>query len=149
MSDKDTGFKLDFADFDKKFLEFAIREVPGATQKGLYAAIERLHKDANQEAPKTPHREGHLRDDVAFDLKTQGDSIISELTFKMPYAARWHEAEGDIDPVTGSHITWSEKADGVGPKYVETKLIRNMKRYIGIVTDFIEAEMAKRLGAAK
>ena len=143
----DTGFKFDFKDFDKKFLEFAIKDAPDAAEKGIFAAVSELKNDADTVEPKTPHLEGNLRGQFDLTHKNEGDSIIAELTFKMPYAARWHEAENDIDPVTGSRVHWSE--EGVGPKYVETKLVRFMRKYIGITVDFIKAEMEKRLGAAK
>ena len=142
----DTGFKLDFKEFDKKFLDFAINEAPKAAEQGIFAAVGELKNDADGVAPKTPHREGNLRGQFDLSHRQEGDRIIGELVFKMPYAARWHEAENDIDPVTGSKVHWSEA--GVGPKYVEAKLVRFMRKYIGIATDYIKAEMAK-LGAAK
>jgi len=142
----DTGFKISFEDFDKKFLDFAINEAPKAAEQGIFAAVSELKNDADTVEPKTPHLEGNLRGQFDLSHKQEGERIIAELVFKMPYAARWHEAENDIDPVTGSKVHWSEA--GVGPKYVETKLIRFMKKYIGIATDYIKAEMAK-LGAAK
>ena len=143
----DTGFKLDFKDFDKKFLEFAIKDAPDAAEKGIFAAVSELKNDADTVEPKTPHLEGALRGIFDLTHRSEGDNIIAELTFKMPYASRWHEAENDIDPVTGSKVHWSEA--GVGPKYVEAKLVRFMKKYIGITVDFIKAEMEKRLGEAK
>lgn len=142
-----TTYTLDFKEFDKKFLAFATSSAPQAAERGLFAAIAEVKNDADTISPKTPHLEGALRGTFDLSHKIEGDSIMAELVFKMPYAARWHEAENDIDPVTGSKVHWSE--EGVGPKYVEAKLIRFMKKYIGITVDAIKAEMAKRLGAAK
>lgn len=143
----DTIFNMDFKDFDEKFLKFAVREAPQAAERGLFAAVSELKNDADTVSPKTPHLEGALRG--TFDLShwRDFDRILAQLVFMMPYATRWHEAENDIDPVTGSKVHWSEA--GVGPKYVEAKLIRFMKKYIGIARDTITAEMEKRLGAAK
>jgi len=142
-----TTYTLDFKDFDKKFLTFAVSSAPQAAENGLFAAISELKNDADTVSPKTPHLEGALRGIFDLSHKQERDAIIAQLVFMMPYAARWHEAENDIDPVTGSKVHWSES--GVGPKYVESKLVRFMRKYIGITTDFIKAEMAKRLGAAK
>lgn len=144
---RNADFTISFADFDKKFLEFAMHEAPEAAERGVFAAVSELKVDADTISPKTPHLEGALRGTFDLTHRNEGKKIIAELTFKMPYAARWHEAENDIDPVTGSKVHWSE--EGVGPKYVETKLVRFMKKYIGITVDFIRAEMSKRLGAAK
>jgi hypothetical protein len=142
-----TTFTMSFEDFDKKFLTFAVSSAPQAAENGLFAAVSELKNDADTVSPKTPHLEGALRG--IFDLSHWRDAerLIAQLVFMMPYAARWHEAENDIDPVTGSKVVWSEK--GVGPKYVEAKLVRFMKKYIGITVDYIKAEMDKRLGAAK
>jgi hypothetical protein len=142
----DALYELDFSDFDKKFMEFAVREMPLAAERGLFAAAGELKNDADTVEPKTPHLEGNLRGQFNLMHKIDAGKVVAELTFKMPYAARWHEAEYNIDPVTGSKVNWSES--GVGPKYVEAKLVRFMRKYIGIATDYIKAEMAK-LGAAK
>jgi hypothetical protein len=58
-------------------------------------------------------------------------SIIVKLIFRMPYAAKWHEAI-DREWCQGG-INWSEP--GVGPKYVETKLSMFRRKYLGIVAD--------------
>lgn len=137
-------FKVDFTDFDKKFLEFAINEAPDATKQGVKDAIDQLYQDALNVSPTVPKKEGILRAEVSRETKDVGDSIVGELTFKMPYAARRHEEE--VGPVSGKPVVFTEP--GSGPKYVESKLVRFMKDYIGIVRDSIKARMAK-LGAAK
>jgi hypothetical protein len=142
----DALYELDFKDFDEKFMEFAVNKMPFEAEQGLFAAAGELKRDADTVEPKTPHLEGNLRGQYNITHKIDAGKIFAELTFKMPYAARWHEAEYNIDPVTGSKVNWSES--GVGPKYVEAKLVRFMRKYIGIATDYIKAEMAK-LGAAK
>lgn len=143
MSDS-ASYKMDFTDFDKKFLEFAIHEAPDATRRGVKDAIDQLYQDALNVSPTVPKKEGILRAEVSRETKDVGDSIIGELTFLMPYAARRHEEE--VGPVSGKPVVFTEP--GSGPKYVESKLVRFMKDYIGIVRDSIKARMAK-LGAAK
>ena len=142
----DTLYELDFKDFDEKFMAFAVKEMPLEAERGIFAAAGELKHDADTVEPKTPHLEGNLRGQYNIKHQIDAGKVFAELAFKMPYAARWHEAEFNIDPVTGSKVNWSES--GVGPKYVEAKLVRFMKKYIGIVADHIKAGMAK-LGAAK
>ena len=129
-------FTLDTKDFDQKFLLAAQQTMPKVLKKALWAATSELKNDADNVAPKTPHLHGHLRGEHKILVKLSKDSCHAELVFEMPYAARWHEAEGNVDPVTGAQITWSEASDGVGPKYVETKMIRFHAKYFEIVADY-------------
>jgi len=140
----DALYEMDFSNFDKKFMEFAVKEMPLEAEQGIFAATGELKHDADTVEPKTPHLEGNLRGQYNIMHKIDAGRVYAELTFKMPYAARWHEAE-DREWAQGG-IMWSEP--GVGPKYVEAKLVRFMKKYIGIVVDYVKAGMAQ-LGAAK
>jgi hypothetical protein len=118
--------------------------------------------------PKTPHLEGNLRGDHTLILEgiTQSKieeksggkgkdhkkggggkpaerigakDIIAKLVFRMPYAARWHEA-ADREWSQGG-ILWSEA--GVGPKYLEFKMMAFAKKYMGIVASAIKAVTGK------
>lgn len=148
----DGGFEMDFSDFDKKFTEYALRVAPKAAEQGIFEALS-LHKlDCDTVVPKTPHLEGNLRSDCTMILEgitegkvveigdkhkgnvsptksADGKSIVAKLVFRMPYAAKWHEA-------VNKKVNWSE--DGVGAKYAERKLMMFMKKYVGIVADAIK-----------
>jgi hypothetical protein len=149
---KDGSFDMDWSDFNKRFFEYAIKTAPAAAEKGLFEAISELKNDCDNVQPRTPHLEGNLRGDYTFILEgiTQSkikevgskhkggarpaerfgaNSIITKLVFRMPYAAKWHEA-------VKKKVNWSEK--GVGPKYVEKKLMMFMKKYIQIVASRIK-----------
>ena len=156
MSDY-SSFNLDWKDFDKKFLAYAVGIAPNAAEKGLFEAISELKNDADNVTPKTPHLEGNLRGDYTLILEgiTQSKlveksggkgedhmkggggaverygakEIIAKLVFRQPYAAKWHEA-ADREWSQGG-ILWSES--GVGPKYLESKMMMFMRKYIGIV----------------
>jgi hypothetical protein len=141
------GFSFDFKDFNQKFLKYALETAPAAAEKGMFEAISELKNDADNVIPKTPHLEGNLRGDYTIIVEgiTQSKvvevgsknrsgakpaerfgahSIIAKLIFRMPYAAKWHEA-------VGKKINWSE--GGVGPKYVESKLMMFAKKYMAII----------------
>lgn len=133
------GMTLDLSDVKKNLYVLSLA-VPDAAKGGLFDAGTALKRDSDNEPPRTPHREGHLRGNFEINPIQKADMTGVEIIYKQPYAARWHEAEDNIDPVTGGRIHWSES--GVGPKYLEIKMIRHMKKYFGIVADAIR----RRLG---
>jgi len=114
--------------FDSSQFDKAIRKIqytgPARTKKVVLKMADQVKIDAEEIAPKTPHLEGQLRGMVKIFAKSPTLAIIWYL---MPYAARWHEAVGDVDPVTGRKIQWSES--GVGPKYVESKMLNLGSKY--------------------
>ncbi len=143
----DGGFELDFSEFNKAFFEYALKTAPAAAEKGMFEAISELKNDCDTVTPKTPHLEGNLRGDYTMILEgiTQSkvkeigsahrgggtaikhaSAIIAKLIFRMPYAAKWHEA-------VNRKINWSE--GGVGAKFAESKLMAFGKKYFGIVAD--------------
>lgn len=156
-ANKDGTFELDFLEFNRRFLEYALKTAPAAAEKGMFEAISEMKNDADNVPPKTPHLEGNLRGDYTIvlegitqskisersggkgkDHKRSGEKpaerfgakdIIAKLIFRMPYAAKWHEA-ADREWAQGG-INWSES--GVGPKYLESKMMMFMKKYISIV----------------
>ena len=115
----------------------------------MFEAISELKNDADNVTPKTPHLEGNLRGDYTFILEgiTQSKvseksggkgkdhhkggegpaerfgakDIIAKIVFRQPYAAKWHEA-------VNKKVNWSE--GGVGPKYLESKMMMFAKKYI-------------------
>jgi len=153
---KDGGFELDFSSFNRAFFEYALKIAPAAAEKGMWEALRALKADCDNVIPKTPLLEGNLRGDhtlilegitqskveeksggMGKDHKRGGASaiqhiaeIIAKLIFRMPYAAKHHEA-------VNRKINWSE--EGVGPKYVETKLMAFGKRYFGMVASAVKA----------
>lgn len=152
-----TSFSLDWKDFDAKFLAYALGTAPAVAEKGLFEAISELKNDADNVTPKTPHLEGNLRGDYTIVLegitqsrvveKSGGKNpdhrkgggtvaerygakdIICKLVFRQPYAAKWHEA-------VNKKVNWSE--GGSGPKYLESKMMMFMRKYIGIVATRIK-----------
>ena len=157
MSDN-TSFSLDWKDFDRKFMEYALKTVPKVAEDGMFTALEALKIDADEVVPKTPHLEGNLRGDYTLILEgiTQSKvseksggkgadhmkggggaaerhgakDIIAQLVFRQPYAAKWHEA-------VNKKVNWSE--GGVGPKYLESKMMMFAGKYMKKVAEMIRA----------
>ncbi len=150
-------FEYDMADFDRKFFEYAVKTAPAAAEQGGLEALSELKNDCDNVVPKTPLLEGNLRGDYSLILegitqskvvdvgsKSKGGSkpaerlgaksIITKLLFRMPYAAKWHEA-------VNRKINWSEK--GAGPKYLESKMMMFAKKYFGMIADRIRATTGK------
>jgi hypothetical protein len=155
----DGGFEIDWENFNANFFKYALETAPAAAEKGMFEAISALREDVVNVYPKAPHLEGNLRGDYTMilagitqskiveksggkgkDHKQGGEKpaerlgakdIICRLIFRMPYAAKWHEAIDKTWEEGG--IKWSES--GVGPKFVERKLQMFMRKYFGIVAD--------------
>lgn len=127
------GFSLDLKVFNLGIIK-AEKVTDDAAKKGLRAGGEEWKLDADNIPPRTPHLEGFLRGagKVSRVLIEMGYLLIT-VSYDMPYAARWHEAE----PGT---VVWSEP--GVGPKYLESKAARFMNKYIGIVSEFIRKALS-------
>lgn len=158
----DGGFELDFTEFNERFFRYALETAPAAAEKGMFEAISELKNDCDNVYPKTPHLEGNLRGDYTMilegitqsklveksggkgkDHKKGGSKpaerrgavdIICKLIFRMPYAAKWHEA-------VNRKVNWSEP--GVGPKFAESKLMAFGKKYFGIVASRIKETTEK------
>ncbi len=128
------NFTVDFSDFNKKFKNIVQNAVPGSTKIGMREALQEWKLDADNVPPRTPHLEGHLRaSGKVNNPEIKGEIIEGSVSyggveFDVPYAAKWHEAE----PGT---VKWSEP--GVGPKYLESKAVMFMKKYMAIIAAVI------------
>lgn len=134
---RETGFSMDFTDFDKKFKQYC-STMPDHAGDGLRQAGQEWKLDADNVPPRTPHLEGHLRGTGQVSKATVSkEKIEVEVSYGKPspseqggapYAARWHEAE----PGT---VKWSEP--GVGSKFLESKMVKFAKKYVAIVAEII------------
>lgn len=135
----DGGFSLNFDNFDKAFLEYAVKTAPAAAEKGVFAALGELKNDADGVAPKTPYKDGHLRSEHTKIIEALADVIRGTLTFLMPYAAWMHEG------LPTWNWTQTRAGGGVGPKYLENKMVRKDLRdkYMDIVAKGVKATTEK------
>lgn len=124
-----TEFTLDFSDFNKKFADIVKRAAPESVEVGLREAGQLLKLDADNIPPRTPHKEGFLRGSGKVSkVEAKGKIIGIAVSYDKPYARRWHE----VEPGT---IKWSEP--GVGPKYLESKMVRFKNKYMKIIAEVI------------
>lgn len=129
------SLKLDRTDFQKKISSFE-KMHPKRVKKILLKTGDQVKVDADTISPKSPHLEGNLRDNYQI-LALEYNLIM--IWYMMPYAARWHEAVDDIDPITGGKIKWSEK--GVGAKYLENKFLTLGEKYGALMAEFYRSEV--------
>lgn len=123
------NFTMDFTDFDRKFTKIVKDAVPGDARDGVREAAQEWKLDADNVPPRTPHLEGGLRaSGKVSEAEIKGEEISASVSYDMPYARRWHE----VEPGT---INWSES--GVGPKYLESKAVMFMKKYMSIIAEVI------------
>jgi len=128
---KKTGLYMDFSDFDKGFERY-LKKHPIESAKALEVTAAIVLADAVNEQPTVPKKTGTLRRSQAIakaKIERKGISII--FGFNTEYAARLHEAP--------SNWNWSEP--GSGPKYLQSKLERNMKKYMKKVAEEIKEAM--------
>jgi hypothetical protein len=124
--------QLNTQEFDSKMKEL-LRDMPKIEDEVLEKLGWQIINDANTIEPKTPLLDGFLRDKVKVLKEEQG---VAKIWFTMPYAAKWHEAT-DPEP------NWSEKESGVGPKYLESKLLRFKSDYGEFLATLIKSEFKK------
>ena len=124
-----TEFTLDFSEFNKKFADIIKRAAPESAEMGLREAGQELKLDADNVPPRTPHKEGFLRGSGKVSkVNIVGKSLEVAVSYDKPYARRWHE----VEPGT---IKWSEP--DVGPKYLESKMIKFKNKYMNIIATVI------------
>jgi hypothetical protein len=159
------GFEFDMSDFNNKFFKYALETAPKAAEQGMFEALVELKNDCDNVAPQTPYHDGNLRGDYTLILEgvTQSKvventggtgkdharggekpaerfgalSIIAKLVFRMPYAAKWHEA-------LGRAISWTTtRVSSPGPKFAESKLMMFGKKYFNIVATRVKETTEK------
>jgi len=146
MADK-TAFTLNTRDFDIKFKRITEKRIPSGAERGLFKTGALIIRDAITEQPQVPKSRGvtkeggkrgqapgHLRRSQKIENpKTKHGEISVEVGFDTDYAAAVHEM-----PET---VNWS--TPGTGPKYLESKLIRNKEKYAKNIADNIKRESGK------
>jgi hypothetical protein len=127
------GMTIDMSDFEKGFKKLVENAVPPEIAKGLFQAASQLLADSIEEAPQAPKDIGDLwkSKKVNPPVMTK-DDVSVEAGFRSVYAARWHEAEGTVNWTTNKGAT------NPGPKYLESKMARNAKRYLDIVGEYLK-----------
>ena len=126
MAKNEAGFTLDAAEFLKNFKRITEEKIPRNTGEALEETWPYILADAIEETPKVPVDTGNLvRSQKVGDYKITRDGVSCEGGFVAEYAGKVHEAPE----------TWSWKLPNAGPKFLESKLIRNNRKYMKEVAD--------------
>ncbi len=140
---------FDSSDFDRKFQNIVRHAVPEKVLVGVGRAMSQVLNDCVNEVPTVPIDEGWLRgsgsvfvQNKLVDVSTLGKpgfantehaefippgQFVGICGFNTPYAASLHE---------GIKLHFTEPSSG--PKYMESKLMRNKGRYMKIIANAIK-----------
>jgi len=120
MADK-TGMSYNTKDFDIKFPRVCNKEIPEAAANTAFRVAAMVIRDAILEEPRAPHKTGNLwRSQKIERPQILAGEITIELGFDTEYAAAVHEMPANTD--------WT--MTGSGPKFLESKLIKNKEKYV-------------------
>ena len=121
MAVNKSGMIFDTKDFDIKFAKVTGKDIPQAAANMAYKVAGMIIRDAILEDPRAPHKTGNLwRSQKIERPRIEHGEITIELGFDADYAAFVHEMPAYKDPsMTGS-----------GPKFLESKLIKNKEKYM-------------------
>lgn len=130
---RETGFYLNFSDFNKKFYPLVKNAIPADARKGTFNAMGELLEDSVTKAPQAPREFGDLQGSkIIEEVSETGKVIAVEGGFNIEYAARHHE----VAPGTFKYTT-DKGATQPGPKFMQSKMIQFMNKYIEIVAETI------------
>ena len=135
-----TAFTMDTKDFDISFKKIMEKTIPGAEEEGLMNMAPFIIRDAIVEEPTVPKSKGitkggtrsatpgHLRRSQKIEKpKRRHKEVSIEIGFNTPYAAKMHEMPANTN--------WSTA--GSGPKFLETKLVKNKEKYLKMIAETI------------
>jgi hypothetical protein len=123
--------KLEFAEVEKS-LNKLNKSTDKIVVKGVQGAAFKLIEDSKRVPPQAPFDEGHLWAQHIVDIPQFKINLISvRVGASTPYAARWHEATGNINWTT------NKGSSNPGPKYILSKIMRFGKEYLRIQYEII------------
>ncbi len=132
------SFKLDFTAFNKTFFPLTLKKIPESARKGLANAAFEMLYDADNEAPQTPDEIGDLKGSRKIEEpKITNKEISIKAGYDSEYAAYQHEGERKDGTHKVRNYT-TTKVPQPGPKFLQTKMVRHKKKYIGIAAESIE-----------
>lgn len=124
----EVSMTFDDEDFMKNFNAIVEKKIPDLVLKGLFQAGGLLLSDAINDLPRAPHKTGTLWREKKVDIpKKEGDTFFVVAGFNVKYAAYVHEGLA----------SWTWTLSGSGPKFLESKLAANMKRYVQRIADVV------------
>ena len=136
MSAQKSGMTMDFTEFNQG-LKNADTKTVRAAEKGMFAAMNELMRDARVTPPQAPKEVGDLWGSAQVDKVTVTKGTIEgKCGFNIVYAARWHE----LSASENEDINWTRDkgAKSPGRKYLERKMATLKDKYMKIVAAFIK-----------
>lgn len=122
---------MNFTNFDRDFQDLVRKAVPEDAKKGLVAGAWEMLRDCDKEQPTTPRDIGDLQGSKMVEKPVVTANEISvKAGFNSIYAAYQHEKE-----VTERS---AYTTPGSGPKFLQTKMIRNKNKYIQVAANHIK-----------
>ncbi len=117
-----TGMTFNTKDFDIKLKRVMTKEIPEAAAHAAYNVASQVIRDAILEEPRAPHITGNLwRSQQIEAPQIRAGEISIEVGFNADYAAAVHEMPAPYKDPTMA---------GSGPKFLESKLIKNKEKYM-------------------
>lgn len=130
---RETGFYLDFSDFNKKFYNLVKNAIPEDAGKGAFNAMSELLNDSITKPPQAPKDIGDLWGSRIVEKAQEANKeIFVKGGFNIKYARRHHE----VPPGTFKY-TLTKGASQPGPKFLQSKMAMYFKKYIEIVAETI------------
>jgi len=127
MAINKSGMTLNTKDFDIKFAKVVDKAIPKAAASQMqYRVAGMVLRDSILEEPRAPHLTGNLwRSQKIEKPQIEHGEITIELGFDADYAAFVHEMPAYKDP----------SMVGSGPKFLESKLIKNKEKYMAEIAN--------------
>lgn len=129
------GFFFNTSEFDRNFQKVTKDVIPPSAEKGLFNAAAELIHDSKSEPPQAPRDIGDLwGSGIVQKPKSSPSEISVKCGFTEKYAHRHHE----VPPGTYKYTITPGVCDQPGPKFMESKMIKNKEKYIKIVAETIK-----------
>ncbi len=134
----ETGFFLDFSDFNKKFYNLVKNAIPEDAERGAFDAMSALLEDSITKPPQAPKVIGDLWGSRIIEKVQESKKEISVIAgFNSKYAAYQHEGERKGGSHKVKKYTTDKGATQPGPKFMQSKMAMYFKEYIELVAKAI------------
>ncbi len=128
-----TGFFIDFSEFEKMFYDLTQVKMIKSAKVGEFEAANEVLRDSIEIPPQTPKKFGDLWGSRKVEAVKEDNKDISIMFgFNIFYATKQHEAH-----LGTFRYTKDKGATFPGPKFMQVKMLKNRRKYMGIVAEAI------------
>jgi hypothetical protein len=132
----ESGFSMDWSDFDRVFERMIRRTAPALGAAGLKHAAAYVISDSINVEPRAPHKTGGAglwgSQKIQEPVITE-DEISVSCGFNIVYAAYQHRGMR----FDGTHVVRHYTMAGSGKEFLKIKLEQFGQKYMGITADYI------------